>query len=263
MQLIAPNFNDWFESKSGSATINLTHGGKVATMTAGAVDRAFLVWPMMAGPGDSISLTVMARASPANGGELIIDSPNGTGKNSLKIDSEDWKPYTIQYTIPLTGDQAVTGGIGEIAVGVGVGSASVGTVEVQNPHIELINGSTGAMRVLATATLETLGSGVVRIYPGVTSFGFKEPVVTAGKIHMDLLTPVDFSRGSGMARFPDVQISAGASGQNGDPIIWGYSTANLDDGSFDIYGYYTKSGTLVTNTAAIGNRYIRVTVLAV
>lgn len=265
MQLSIPLLmNEWSETQTGSGAFSYSSTGETATVSAADGDRAFLYWPMVAFPGDTFRMSIMARNISGTAGALVVDMPNGTQKDRINIDSPEWKLYTLDYSMPIKGDTNAGLLVSEVAVGVGVGTAGAGEVEFGRPQVDLLRGQ-GTQRLIATGVMMVDQSNAVSWLSSFSLFGFESnPVFNSGDITIKLSTDLDTNRGTNQIRhraMPSITTTQDGWDNAAGPIHFGAKGVSDADGSFTITGY-DSSGAKVTDFNFKSNRYCLIQVFA-
>tara|TARA_R100000951_G_scaffold95062_1_gene84009 strand:+ start:783 stop:1538 length:756 start_codon:yes stop_codon:yes gene_type:complete len=177
--ILDPSWGNWEDTTSGSGTTNVDANYNLVT-TAGVGDVAYKRKKMVVTAGDVVEIKVEARltssATPTAG--IYIDYPStGNLLTSVEIDSQQWKSYTLKFTIPMDHSQVTD----TLQVVCGAITTDDSAAEFRNPRMKVLNSM--AARVWACGLVNIDSSGVCTLVPSgpsanLLSYSYSAPDLT-------------------------------------------------------------------------------------
>lgn len=175
-----PSALGWFgfrQTLSGDGAITVS--GEVASVSSGAgTGSAKLERTLKLSPGERARVSVFARrisGSDSTSGGLALDFPSvGSLDNRVRVLSEEWQEYTVEYAAPFNVDDD-----DYLNIAIGVFTSDGGEVEFAYPRIALDNTAFGAPR-LHSYGLIVVTSGTPELSTNFVHFGIKGLSYDAG-----------------------------------------------------------------------------------
>lgn len=231
MIALSEQFGLWETFTDGSGSISYSGDGKIVNCSKTTGDRAYTWWRFLASGGSTIRASVLARNISGNG-LITLESPLNTPVNRINVESETWRRYEIETTLPLYMQdlEAV------FLFGTTTAEPDGSEVEFAKPRIEILGDY--------IAPSQTLAMGLVTISAGASSvsmpsnyrrFGFSSVTYDSGTKHIKFKLAGNKSFG-GSNMLPLVFITPrdnGVTTVGVGPLIYHYYFVN-NAGEFDV-----------------------------
>lgn len=242
--------DNWIATTTGTGTIVFSDDGRTANFDAPTSSAAFIINSVVAWPGDAFEYSVLARnidTGKSQWAELIIDSPDGSRKNELRIDTNSLEYYTIRYEVPIGASTPRV-----INFAMGSDTPTDGSGEFTLPTINKIKGDDSFLY----ATYKIASAGGCTVLASVKSFNTDNANIVWDAVNLwFLVTPTETTSTlftDGVNDFKPL-LTAVASGGNSTslPVNWNIEGLT-DSGAFHIQAVDSNTGVREDLSAGIG-----------